>query len=131
MFDLRGTESPSRGIGDQRAPAVLEHRPGRTSRLLGETMQVEGTRVYRVKAVAEMFDVSVSAVYRAKEAGKLDVLKIGSGKGSIRITSDAVRAFKTECAEAGYRSYVLGDESAEAADDTDTTDTDTDTDTTL
>lgn len=88
---------------------------------VGPTMQVEGTRMYRVKAVAEMFDVSVSTIYRAIEAGHLDVLKIGTGKGSIRITADAIRAFQNECAEAAYRSYVLGGESAESADDTDTT----------
>lgn len=82
-------------------------------------MQVEGTRMYRVKAVAEMFDVSVSTIYRAIEAGQLDVLKIGAGKGSIRITAEAVRAFKNECAESAYRAYVLGSESAESADDTD------------
>lgn len=84
-------------------------------------MQVEGTRMYRVKAVAEMFDVSVSTIYRAIEAGQLDVLKIGSGKGSIRITEDAIRLFALECAEAAHRAYVVGGESVESADDTDTT----------
>lgn len=79
-------------------------------------MHVEGTQMYRVKAVAEMFDVSVSTIYRAIEAGQLNVLKIGAGKGSIRITADAVRAFRDECADAAHRSYVLGGESAESAD---------------
>lgn len=80
-------------------------------------MQVEGTHMYRVKAVAEMFDVSVSTIYRAIEAGQLDVLKIGAGKGLIRITADAIQAFRNGCAEAAYQAYVLGGESV--AEDTD------------
>jgi excisionase family DNA binding protein len=72
--------------------------------------------MYRVKAVAEMFDVSVSTIYRAVESGQLDALKIGTGKGALRIPDYAIRAFRESCAEAAYRSYVAGSESAESAD---------------
>jgi excisionase family DNA binding protein len=61
--------------------------------------------MYRVKAVAEMFDVSVSTIYRAIEAGKLEALKIGAGagRGSVRIPDYALRIFEDACAEAAYR----------------------------
>ena len=61
-------------------------------------MQVNGTRMLRVRAVADMFDVSVSTIYRAIEAGQLASLKIGSGKGAIRIPAHAVEAFAALCA---------------------------------
>lgn len=79
-------------------------------------MQIEDTRMYRVKAVAEMFDVSVSTIYRAIESGQLDALKIGTGKGSLRIPESSISVFYETCAEAAYRSYVVGGESAESAD---------------
>jgi excisionase family DNA binding protein len=63
-------------------------------------MQVNGTRMLRVRAVADMFDVSVSTIYRAIEAGQLASLKIGSGKGAIRIPAHAVEAFAALCAGA-------------------------------
>jgi hypothetical protein len=45
-----------------------------------------------------MFDVSVATIYRAIEAGQLAALKIGSGKGAIRIPAPAVEAFASLCA---------------------------------
>lgn len=67
-------------------------------------MQVKGTRMLRVKAVAAMFDVSPSTIYRLIEAGKLDALKMsaGSERGSLRIPEYAVAAFTQACAEAAY-----------------------------
>ncbi|GAB3472293.1 helix-turn-helix domain-containing protein [Actinophytocola sediminis] len=59
-------------------------------------MQVKGTpRYYRVKAVAEMFDVSPSTIYRAIEAGQLTAIRIG---GSVRVPASAVALFELECA---------------------------------
>lgn len=81
-------------------------------------MQVNDTRLYRVKAVAEMFDVSVATIYRAIESGALDALKVGSGKGAIRVPGEAVAAYWESCADAGYRAYVTGSESASEADAT-------------
>jgi excisionase family DNA binding protein len=69
----------------------------------------------RVKAVAEMFDVSPQTIYRAIESGKLDALKLGSSH-AIRIPESAVRAYMAECSEAAYRSMVVGTESTTAAD---------------
>jgi len=61
-------------------------------------MKASGTRMYRVKAVAELFDVSVSTIYRAIESGQLQALKIGTGKGALRIPEHAIEIFAKECA---------------------------------
>ncbi|MGH3567806.1 MAG: helix-turn-helix domain-containing protein [Pseudonocardia sp.] len=53
-------------------------------------MQDDRTRMFRVKAVAEMFDVSEASIYRAIRSGQLDALRIG---GSVRVPSEALRAF--------------------------------------
>jgi len=60
--------------------------------------------MYRVKTVAEMFDVSPSTIYRAIETGRLEALQIGArgARGSVRIPDYAVRAFEVACAEAAY-----------------------------
>jgi excisionase family DNA binding protein len=63
-------------------------------------MQVNGTRLYRVKAVAEMFDVSVSTIYRAIEAGRLPALRIGRGKGAFRVPEAALGTFEAACSDA-------------------------------
>ncbi|WP_329054073.1 helix-turn-helix domain-containing protein [Amycolatopsis sp. NBC_01488] len=73
--------------------------------------------MFRVKAVAELLDVSRSTVYRAIEAGELDVLKVGAGRGAIRIPGTAVNVYLNTCAERGYADFVEGDQSPEAADD--------------
>jgi len=70
-------------------------------------MQGEGTRVYRVRAVAEMFDVSPSTIYRAISAGRLEAYKIG--QGLLRVPEHALAVFTEECAEAAYQAYVQGD----------------------
>ncbi|MGH3659979.1 MAG: helix-turn-helix domain-containing protein, partial [Micromonosporaceae bacterium] len=70
---------------------------------------VEGTPPYRVKAVAEMLDVSVSTIYRAIRAGELDAYKIGTGKGAvIRIPAQAILVYLDECGDAAYHAYVEG-----------------------
>ncbi len=67
-------------------------------------MHDHGTRMFRVKAVAEMYDVSPATIYRAIEAGQLDALRIGTGKGAVRIPADALAAFAATCADAANRS---------------------------
>jgi excisionase family DNA binding protein len=83
---------------DETTPAGAGTPAGAYTEPLGETMQVNGTRLLRVRAVADMFDVSVSTIYRAIEAGQLASLKIGTGKGAIRIPADAVESFAVLCA---------------------------------
>jgi excisionase family DNA binding protein len=62
-------------------------------------MQDQGTRrMFRVKDVADMYDVSPSTIYRAIEAGQLDAYRIGSGRGAIRIAEHALVVFEEECA---------------------------------
>ncbi|GAA2665185.1 DNA binding domain-containing protein, excisionase family [Actinosynnema pretiosum] len=61
-------------------------------------------QMYRVKAVAEMFDVSVATIYRAIEAGTLRALKVGTGKGAMRIPHDAVAEYVKSCEQAALAS---------------------------
>lgn len=60
-------------------------------------MQFERNRMYRVKAVAEALDVSTATIYRAIEAGELTVVKIGTGKGTIRVPGQSAIAFLNAC----------------------------------
>ncbi|OXM62582.1 DNA-binding protein [Amycolatopsis sp. KNN50.9b] len=73
--------------------------------------------MYRVKAVAEALDVSVATIYRAIESGKLDALKIGTGKGTIRITGTAANIYVNACSEAAYQAYVVEGAPVAASDD--------------
>lgn len=63
-------------------------------------MQVERTRMYRVKEVAGHFEVSPATVYRAIESGQLDALKLGTGRGTLRVPGAAVLAYAEACAPA-------------------------------
>ena len=56
-------------------------------------MQAEGTRMYRVKDVAKHFDVSVATIYRAIESGQLNAVKLGTGKGMLRVTEASMAAY--------------------------------------
>lgn len=58
-------------------------------------MQVNGstTRMFRVKAVAELLDVHVSTVYRLAESEQLHSVRVGFGKGALRIPADSLNAY--------------------------------------
>ena len=62
-------------------------------------MQVERTRMYRVKEVAEHFEVSVATIYRAIESGQLAAVRLGSKRG-LRVPGTAVLAFAEACTSA-------------------------------
>lgn len=53
-------------------------------------MQDNGTRMYRVKAVAELLDVHVSTVYRLAESGRLHSVRVGFGKGALRVPAESL-----------------------------------------
>ncbi len=63
-------------------------------------MQAEGTRLYRVRAVAELLDVSVATVYRAVESGSLRALRVGTGKGAVRVPGSALTEYVQACERA-------------------------------
>ncbi|WP_246271849.1 helix-turn-helix transcriptional regulator [Amycolatopsis acididurans] len=63
-------------------------------------MQIERTRLYRVRTVAESFDVSVATIYRAVESGALRAIRLGKGKGAVRIPGDAIEEYLTACQSA-------------------------------
>lgn len=71
-------------------------------------MQVEHTRMYRVRDVAKHFDVSTTTIYRAIESGQLAALKIGTGQGTLRITGAAVTAYAKACKQAANNPPVTG-----------------------
>lgn len=57
-------------------------------------MQVDGTRMYRVKDVAEFFNVSASTIYRAIESGQLEVLRLGT---AVRVPGTVVLTYAKTC----------------------------------
>ncbi|HEY9412968.1 MAG TPA: helix-turn-helix domain-containing protein [Jiangellaceae bacterium] len=48
---------------------------------------------YRVSQLAAMLAVHPTTVYRAIESGRLAALRIGAGRGGLRITHAAYEAF--------------------------------------
>lgn len=48
---------------------------------------------YRVAEVAALLDVHPVTVYRAIEAGRLRALRIGAGRGALRILPEALDAY--------------------------------------
>ena len=72
-------------------------------------MQVEDTRVYRVKAVAGMLDVTPTTIYRAIQAGELDAYKVGAGgNGALRIPGSAIRVYLNGRGQAARDALVTG-----------------------
>jgi excisionase family DNA binding protein len=72
-------------------------------------MQVQSTRLYRVRDVAEHFDVSVNTIYRAIESGQLTALKLGTGTGTFRVTGAAILAYTEACVRAAFECWFPGD----------------------
>ncbi|MFD7653978.1 helix-turn-helix transcriptional regulator [Actinosynnema sp. NPDC059797] len=60
-------------------------------------METNTPRMFRVKAVADLLDVSPATIYRAIESGALRSLKFGSGKGALRIPEDAIADYVKAC----------------------------------
>lgn len=58
------------------------------------------TEPYRVSEVAAALDVHPSTVYREVEAGRLRALRIGHGRGAIRIPVDAFEEYKRKRTDA-------------------------------
>jgi excisionase family DNA binding protein len=48
---------------------------------------------FRVAQVAALLDVHPATVYRDIDAGRLKALRVGSGKGALRIMPDALDAY--------------------------------------
>ncbi|GAA3435633.1 helix-turn-helix domain-containing protein [Kutzneria kofuensis] len=66
-------------------------------------MQVEPTRLYRVKFLAEALDVSLTTIYRAVESGALRAVRVGTGKGAVRIPGDAFLEYLAACETPGAK----------------------------
>jgi excisionase family DNA binding protein len=59
--------------------------------LVAEAGQIR--KPFRVAQVAAMLDVHQATVYRDIEAGRLKALRVGSGKGALRIMPDALKDY--------------------------------------
>ncbi|MGH3904421.1 MAG: helix-turn-helix transcriptional regulator [Pseudonocardiaceae bacterium] len=67
-------------------------------------MTQQQTSYHRVKALAERLDVSVATIYRAIESGALQAVKVGTGKGALRIPAAAVDEYLQACELAARQS---------------------------
>ena len=88
------------GRRQQEAPTGVGAPAGAHIETLGVTMQIERTRLYRVRTVAENLDVSVATIYRAVESGALRAIRLGRGKGAVRIPGDAIEEYLVACQSA-------------------------------
>ncbi|HEX6353212.1 excisionase family DNA-binding protein [Actinophytocola sp.] len=65
-------------------------------------MQVKSTSQFlRVRVIAARLDVSVATIYRAIESGKLPAVRVGSGRGALRVPAGAVDAYVASCQSSG------------------------------
>lgn len=71
-------------------------------------MQIDRSRVYRVRAVAELLDVSPKSIYRAIESGQLEAYKIGTGKGTLRIPGAALVVYLDACTLGAFNEDPAG-----------------------
>lgn len=51
------------------------------------------SQLHRVKAIAAQLDVHVTTVYRLIDAGVLPAVRVGFGKGALRVTDEAFQAY--------------------------------------
>ena len=78
-------------------------------------MQIERTRLYRVKAVAAILDVSPATIYRAIESGALPALKLGTGNGTLRVSESDLTQYVQSCAQAAAAGWLDAAERVHAA----------------
>jgi excisionase family DNA binding protein len=62
------------------------------------------TGVLRVSEAARQLDVDDNTIYRAIESGALVALRIGHGRGTLRIPKQAWAAYLAACEEAAKSS---------------------------
>jgi excisionase family DNA binding protein len=56
-------------------------------------MRADSSRLYRVKAIAELCEVSPNTIYRAIESGDLAAVKFGKGRGALRVSGQAINTW--------------------------------------
>jgi excisionase family DNA binding protein len=67
-------------------------------------MQFDANELYQVREVARALKVSVATIYRAVESGALDALRVGTGKGAVRLPGEAVLDYMAACRRAAATS---------------------------
>lgn len=68
---------------------------------------VDSAQLFRVRALAEMWQVSPATVYRLVESGQLPALRFGKGKGALRVTGEAVNTYLTQAGTATTQAGAL------------------------
>ena len=71
-------------------------------------MQIDDTRMYRVKDVAGLVDVDVSTIHRAIRSGELGAYRVG--RGALRIPGGVLSAYLDRCAQAATRTESPADD---------------------
>jgi excisionase family DNA binding protein len=71
-------------------------------------MQIDATRMYRVKDVAGLVDVDVSTIHRAIHSGELGAYRVG--RGALRIPGHVLSAYLDRCAQAATRTESPADD---------------------
>jgi excisionase family DNA binding protein len=78
----------------------------------GTSMPETGTgspvqRNFRVAEVAARFDVNATTVYREIKAGRLKAVRIGAGRGTVRVPAEALAEYEASIAAAALVSPEL------------------------
>ncbi|MFI5614555.1 helix-turn-helix transcriptional regulator [Amycolatopsis sp. NPDC051903] len=62
-----------------------------------ESTDLESDELFRVRVVAAKLDCSLATIYRAVESGALRAIRLGTGKGAVRIPGQAVQEYVAAC----------------------------------
>jgi excisionase family DNA binding protein len=60
----------------------------------GSTAAAPDDRVYTVPEVAALLRVHKSTVYRDVESGRITAYRVGKGRGTVRVTGDALHEYR-------------------------------------
>jgi excisionase family DNA binding protein len=63
-------------------------------------MHFEDNQLYRIKEIADRWQVSLATVYRLVESGDLAALRFGKGKGALRVSGRAINGYLASAATA-------------------------------
>ena len=64
--------------------------PNQSTAAARNASAAEDRKPYRVAQIAALLDVNQATVYRAIEAGELKALRLGTGRGTIRVMPEAL-----------------------------------------
>jgi excisionase family DNA binding protein len=68
-----------------------------------------GRTFYRVAEVAARFEIDETTVYRQIKAGRLKAVRIGSGRGTVRVPAEALAEYEASIAAAAKSAELTVD----------------------